>query len=283
MPPALVINADDFGRSSEVNEAVRRAFTAGLLTSASLLITGAAADEAVAIARAHPGLAVGLHVAIADAAPALPPEYVPRLVDGDGRLRRSAARQALVLAVSRAARAELARELEAQLARFCATGLPLAHVDGHLHLHVHPVVFDRLVPLAVAYGARGIRIPADDHVLALRHDRRRLATKLAWAVTFALLARRARRRLRGVPLSRCDRVYGLYQSGAMDERYVLDVIARLGGRAAEIYFHPSTRDLGEPLGPSAVDLATLESTALRDAVAARALRLATYATLEAAE
>jgi hypothetical protein len=58
------------------------------------------------------------------------------------------------------------------------------------------------------------------------------------------------------------------------------VIARLDAPSAELYFHPSTRDLGEPLGPGPVDLATLESPAVRDAIAARALRLATYATLE---
>lgn len=283
--PALVVNADDFGRSAEINEAVRRAFAAGVLTSASLMITGAAVDEATAIARAHPRLAIGLHVVIADAVPALPPARIPHLVDASGRLRRNPARQGLVLATSRAARDELGRELEAQLARFAATGLPLAHVDGHHHLHVHPAVLDRLVPLAIAHGARGIRIPADDRALALRHDRRRRLTKLAWAVAFALLARRARRRLRGTPLARCERVYGLYQSGAMAERYVLDVIAQLDARSAEIYFHPTTRaapDPREPLGPSPVDLATLESPALRAAIAARALRLATYATLEAA-
>jgi chitin disaccharide deacetylase len=281
VPPALIVNADDFGRSAEINEAVRRALGAGVLTSASLMVTGAAVDEAVALARSYPRLAVGLHVVVADGAPALPADRIPHLVDATGQLRRSAARQGLQLVLQRAARAELARELEAQFERFAATGLALAHVDGHLHLHVHPVVFDQLLPLAVAYGARGFRIPADDHVLALRHSRRRLLAKLAWTATFALLGRRARRRLRRQPLASCDRTYGLLQSGAMDERYVLRVLRAIESLAgpAEIYFHPSIRDLGEPLGPNTTDLACLLSPAVRRAIAARSLRLATYPTL----
>lgn len=281
MTPALIVAADDFGRSREVNAAVALALRAGVLTSASLMVTGGAVDEAVAIARAHPELAVGLHAVVADAAPALPPGDIPHLVDARGRLRRSAAAQGVQLALRRAARDELARELAAQFARFAATGLPLAHVDGHHHLHVHPVVLERLVPLAIAHGARGIRIPADDVVLALRHDRRRLVTKLAWAIAFGLLARHARRRLRGLPLVSCARVYGLLQSGAMDERYVLRVIASLAGAAAEIYFHPSIQARGEPLGPNATDLRALVSAAVRDGISARALRLASYATLGA--
>lgn len=281
MTSRLIVNADDFGRSAEINAAVVRALRAGILTSASLMVTGEAVDEAVQIARDHPRLAVGLHVAVADAAPALPAAQLPYLVGRDGRLRRSAAAQGLQLLIRREARRELARELAAQFERYAATGLALAHVDGHLHLHVHPAVFDLLVPLAIAHGARGLRIPADDHALALRHSRRRLLARLATGGVLGLLARRARRRLRDRPLATCERVFGVLQSGAMDERYVLRILDSLAVATAEIYFHPSTRDLGEPLGPNPIDLQTLVSPALHAAIAARGLRLATYPTLRA--
>ena len=45
----LIVNADDFGASSEINAAVLRAHREGILTSASLMVGGAAFDEAVAI------------------------------------------------------------------------------------------------------------------------------------------------------------------------------------------------------------------------------------------
>ncbi len=57
-PRRLIVNADDFGISETVNEAVIRAFTEGVLTSCSLMVTGEAFEHAVSLARAHPGLVV---------------------------------------------------------------------------------------------------------------------------------------------------------------------------------------------------------------------------------
>ena len=62
----LIITADDFGRSPEINAAVLEAHLRGILTSASLMVAGAAAPEAVEISRANPSLAVGLHVVLVD-------------------------------------------------------------------------------------------------------------------------------------------------------------------------------------------------------------------------
>ena len=72
----LVVTADDFGLSLEVNEAVRRAHREGILTCASLMMGAPAVDEAVAIARAE-GLPVGLHLTLVDGRPVLPAERVP--------------------------------------------------------------------------------------------------------------------------------------------------------------------------------------------------------------
>lgn len=44
----LIVTADDFGAAVEVNEAVEHAHRKGVLTCASLMVTGAAADDAVA-------------------------------------------------------------------------------------------------------------------------------------------------------------------------------------------------------------------------------------------
>jgi predicted glycoside hydrolase/deacetylase ChbG (UPF0249 family) len=60
---AVVINADDFGASPTINDSVISAYEFGTLRSASLLVTGAAAQQAVEMARRSPGLAVGLQFA----------------------------------------------------------------------------------------------------------------------------------------------------------------------------------------------------------------------------
>lgn len=61
MARQLIVNADDFGASAGVNRGIVAAHVDGIVTSTSLMVTGRAVAEAVALSREHPGLAVGLH------------------------------------------------------------------------------------------------------------------------------------------------------------------------------------------------------------------------------
>jgi hypothetical protein len=47
----LIVNADDLGLTPGVNRGILRAFQDGIVTSASLLVTGSAFDDAVTLAR----------------------------------------------------------------------------------------------------------------------------------------------------------------------------------------------------------------------------------------
>lgn len=275
----VILNADDFGRSQSINAAVMRAHREGVLTSASLMVTGDAVGQAVTLAREAPALAVGLHVVVAAGRASSPARQIPHIVDRDGRFPTSPLIAGLRYAFSPKAQEELGRELEAQFEQFASTGLPLSHVDGHLHMHVHPTVLKLLLPLAERYGARGIRMPRDDLWLALRFDRRRVGVKATWAAVFGLLDQWARRRVRTHALVTAHRIYGLMQTGDMQEAYVVEVLRRLQGPSAELYFHPSTEALEEPMGPNPGDLATLLSPAVRQIVRQHGLVLSTYASL----
>ncbi|HLC20853.1 MAG TPA: ChbG/HpnK family deacetylase [Candidatus Methylomirabilis sp.] len=57
----LIINADDFGASTGVNRGILECHTHGVVTSASLMVTGRAVREAVSMSRYHPALSIGLH------------------------------------------------------------------------------------------------------------------------------------------------------------------------------------------------------------------------------
>jgi chitin disaccharide deacetylase len=239
----VILNADDFGRSTEINRAVLQAHREGVLTSASLMVTGDAAEEAVALARAAPALAVGLHLVLSDGRPASPAQKIPHLTGRSGRFPANPARVWIEYGFSAAARAEMALEVRAQFQRFAATGLPLDHVDAHQHIHMHPAVFHALLPLAMEYDAGGIRLPRDDFRLAIRYDGRGAATKAVWAAVFGILCRRHAGVLASAArgsdqaaaarrLAITDRVYGLMQSGHMDEAYVLQVLAQAPGTSA---------------------------------------------------
>ncbi|HEX4439875.1 MAG TPA: ChbG/HpnK family deacetylase, partial [Thermoanaerobaculia bacterium] len=129
----LVVTGDDFGFSDGVNAAIVEAHEHGVLTSASLMVTGDASTGAVAAARELPTLSVGLHLVLVSGRAVLPPPRIPHLVGPDGRFRDSPTAAGLVYRFHPAARRELRAEIRAQLERFRETGLPLAHVDGHLH------------------------------------------------------------------------------------------------------------------------------------------------------
>jgi chitin disaccharide deacetylase len=57
----LIVNADDFGASTGINRGILDCHVRGIVTSASLMVTGRAAHEAAAMSRDYPRLSLGLH------------------------------------------------------------------------------------------------------------------------------------------------------------------------------------------------------------------------------
>ncbi len=279
----LIVDGDDLGRDVCTNKAIMRAHEEGVLTSASLMVAGDAVRDAVARAREHPRLAVGLHLALTGAASVLSARQLPHLLDRQGRLPRNPARAGVACFFSRPVRHEVQREIAAQFERFGETGLALSHVDSHHLMHLHPTVLPLVVPLAEQYGAAGIRLPRDDLWRTLRLDRHGLAGKATLASVYALLCQLAFRRVVRSSLAYTDRVYGLLQSGRMHEGFVTGLLQRIPAtvRSAELYLHPSTQTCDGPYGPNPGDLAALLSPRVRRAIEERGAELTTYPALGA--
>lgn len=114
----LIVNADDFGYSAGINRGILEAHERGIVTSASLMVRGPAADEAAFASRACPGLSLGLHVDLGEWA-YRDGEWVEmyRVVDVDHP-------------------AAVEREVERQVETFCElTGRQPTHLDSHQHVH----------------------------------------------------------------------------------------------------------------------------------------------------
>jgi predicted glycoside hydrolase/deacetylase ChbG (UPF0249 family) len=88
MPSRLIINADDFGLTSGINRSIAELNRAGVLTSATLMATGPAFEDAIAIARSLPSLGIGCHIVLTDGVPASLPETIPSLLGPDGKTFR---------------------------------------------------------------------------------------------------------------------------------------------------------------------------------------------------
>ncbi|HEY2388923.1 MAG TPA: ChbG/HpnK family deacetylase [Candidatus Binatia bacterium] len=266
----LAFTADDFGASSRVNDAVARAAREGMLTGASWMAGGAAADPALRLATELPLLAVGVHLTCVLGRSVLPASVVPALVDAGGHFPASPVVQGLRLVSSRVARAQLRAELRAQVERCLAGGIVPRHLDAHLDFQVHPVVFPIIAALAKEYGIPAVRLPRDPLVPALAFDRRHTLRKCTEAVVFLLLCRRAARIAAAHRLRFAARVYGHHQTGALDERYVLAVVRDLPDGVSELYCHP-----GAASGPDP-ELAALLSPHVRAACDARSIRTCHY-------
>jgi predicted glycoside hydrolase/deacetylase ChbG (UPF0249 family) len=135
------------------------------------MVTGEAFEEAVRLARENPGLAVGIHLVTVSGRSALPPSEIPALVDSSGYFSNSARAAGLKYFFSKQARSQLRQELAAQFERFLTTGLPCSHIDGHLHMHVHPVILKAAIVLGIHNKVKRMRVPHDDLKLGIQFDR----------------------------------------------------------------------------------------------------------------
>jgi len=231
----LIVTADDFGAAVAVNQAVEQAHSNGLLTAASLMVTGDAAGDAVERARTIPSLGVGLHVVLVEGRPALPPEQLPDLVDASGQFRTDMVRTAIDIFAKRAARAQLLAEVEAQFARFAATGLPLDHVNAHKHFHLHPTIASTILAVGRRYGMKAIRAPIEPKKVLSKIEPGSGGIDMtrAWALL-------VRRRMRAAGMLVPDQVFGLAWTGGLNTARLRGLIANLPDGLTEIYAHPAT-------------------------------------------
>jgi len=177
----LIVTADDFGASIAVNEAVEQAHARGILTAASLMVAGDAAEDAIIRARHLPALGVGLHLVLVEGRPVLPPGHIPDLVDATGHFRANMALAGANMFFRADVRRQLAAEIEAQFAAFHATGLPLDHVNAHKHFHLHPTIAGLILSIGRRYGLAAARAPVEPLDLLARIEpvRRTLAGRIA--------------------------------------------------------------------------------------------------------
>jgi predicted glycoside hydrolase/deacetylase ChbG (UPF0249 family) len=138
----LVVNADDFGFTRDVNEGILEAHCRGILTATTLMATGEAFEHAVQLARENPSLDVGCHLVLVGAPP------LPRTVL---ELTRALA----------AGRIKVFDELIAQVRRILDAGLRPTHLDTHKHTHLLPPVLDAVARISEEYKIPWVRRPFD--------------------------------------------------------------------------------------------------------------------------
>ena len=228
----LIVAADDFGLTDATCDAVLDAADRGVVTATSVLALAPAARTRTAELADGP-LAVGVHLAlVGEDPPLLSAREIPTLVDERGRLASSWRSLVPRLAAGRVDRADVRRELGAQIDAVAAHLHP-DHLDAHQHLQLWSTVADAVIDLAVERGIARVRVPRPS-----RSSVRNLAV--------SRMADRLARRVDAADLTRTDRFRGLDEAGRWSTASLVAALEELAGGhgSVEINLHP-----GAPTDP----------------------------------
>ncbi len=248
----LIVNADDFGFTVDVNAGIVEAHRQGVVTATTLMANGGAFDDAIRLARETPSLDIGCHLVLVQGC---------SLISGDPLPEKfTELMQALITR-----RIDPYFELRRQVEKLLAVGIHPTHFDTHKHTHVLPPVFSALVRLAREFEVPFIRLPFDTGWLPVRG-----------------MDRWYRGRLRRAGLSSTDHFLGFRLTDSLSEDTFTKALKSLPLGSTEFMCHPGY--LGPELQNAATrlkesrqrELEALTSPAVKRLLAETGIRLTTY-------
>ena len=258
-PRRLIVNADDFGFTCDVNAGIVEAHRHGILTATTLMANGDAFADAVALKAQTPSLDIGCHLV---------------LVQGRSVLSAGRTLPETPLGLMRALlRRELPvyEELTAQVRKILAAGIRPSHLDTHKHTHLLPPVLEAVARVAREFDIPWVRRPFDFAIDAGAPLAKRLV---------AVGMRVMRPRFAG--LRSTDHFAGFQITGTLNEDSLARTLERLPEGLTEFMCHPGC--LGPELRAAAtrlkesraIELAALLSPGIRQIIEQRGIELTNY-------
>jgi predicted glycoside hydrolase/deacetylase ChbG (UPF0249 family) len=139
---SLVVNADDFGFTPDVNQGIVEAHRDGILTATTLMATGAAFEDAIRWSKEVPTLDIGCHLVLVGQDPY--PKTVAQLT------------HAVFLK-----QIDVRHELSNQVRKIVKAGIAPTHLDTHKHTHLLPPVLDAVARISQEFQIPWVRRPFD--------------------------------------------------------------------------------------------------------------------------
>lgn len=149
----IILNADDLGLSQPVNDAVFALMKAGRLTSATIMASGAALEDACRRSREFPKCSFGVHLCLTDLKPLTSDPALAPLLNNQGEFTHANRTRPVPVDLARA----IEREWIAQIGRIRAQGVAISHIDGHHHIHTYAPLLRTLKRVQRATGIRRVR------------------------------------------------------------------------------------------------------------------------------
>ena len=245
----LIVNTDDFGLTAGVNRGIKDAHAGGIVTSATLMATGAQFDDAVTTARSAPRLSVGCHIALVDGTPVSPPETIDTLL-----AIRSATPDKFYSSLSAfAARAmlggfdpdQLVAEIAAQIRKLQAAGLQVTHLDSHKHSHIFPDILTAMLRAARICGVPAIRnpfVPLKAMNPRQFKGKRSLWKRYSQVRMLHSFSGQFLQRTKRAGLLTPDGVLGVIETGTVDASLLRQTLTTLPEGTWELVCHPGYSD-----------------------------------------
>jgi len=266
----LVVNADDFGFTPDVNRGIVEAHRRGILTAATLMANGDGFDDAVRLARETPSLDIGCHLVLVGGR---------SLVSGSG-LPSTVAK--LLAALARR-EVDPYRELAAQVRRIVEAGIRPTHLDTHKHTHLAPPVLEAVARLGREFDILWVRRPFDFPRSAAGGAVPLL--KRLTSASLAVVRRRFHRVLEREGRRSTDHFAGFQITGRFRARELVELLGKLPPGSTELMCHPGfCGDLrGAPTRlkeSREEELRALIAPEVRDALSRHAIQLVNYAGID---
>jgi hopanoid biosynthesis associated protein HpnK len=279
----LIINADDFGLTRGVNQAIVEAHKNGVVTSATMMANGAALDDALLQSHAAPSLAVGCHVVLVDGTPVLPPEQVPDLLEpGTGHFHRTLSHFLMLAVRRRIAPDQIEAEATAQIQKLQSAGIRPSHVDTHKHTHMFPQVLDPLLRAVRACDVQAIRNPFEQIRIALLKQGPRIYKRWIEVKALRTFLSHFARAVKQAGLSTTEGTVGIAATGILQPELFNIMANQIPEGTWEFVCHPGYNDsdlrqTSTRLLESRVrELEILTSSSTREALEKRGIQLISY-------
>lgn len=157
----IIINADDFGRTHEVNLAIVRCFQLGYIQRTTLMVNMPYADEAVKLAKDNNFAdKVGLHINLGEGKPVNEETIHSFLCDND-ELNSCINKRRLPawkIIFNKREQKVIRGEVDSQIQKYIKYGFECNHLDSHRHVHYNMGIIFSLMTLLRKYGFKSIRV-----------------------------------------------------------------------------------------------------------------------------
>lgn len=144
----LILNADDFGLTARVNQAILETMNRGIVRSTTIMMNQPGTQDAINLVKAGKVKSLGLHLNLTAGQPLSPANKLPDLIDTNGQFFHIRVLENF----NRVDTDQVYREIKAQYQAARQADLPINHLDCHHFSSILPATREAFIALANETG-----------------------------------------------------------------------------------------------------------------------------------